>query len=147
MPGDGPLFLTALGFTLAEPLLSRLSPARLDAWLVPRRAPPAPAADRIAQAERCVEAALAFVRPVAGQTCLTRGLTRYAFLARAGADVTLCFGAGFPGGGAFAGHCWLERDGQPFLEAVDPRPLFTKVLVLPPRRLPAARRMEARDAV
>jgi hypothetical protein len=27
----------------------------------------------------------------------------------------------------FEGHCWLDLDGEPFLEATDPRPVFAEV--------------------
>jgi hypothetical protein len=27
----------------------------------------------------------------------------------------------------FTGHCWLVKDGEPFLEVQDPRPLFTEM--------------------
>jgi hypothetical protein len=56
--------------------------------------------------------------------CLTRGLTRYYFLRRAGMDIALCFGMGRRNG-EFMGHCWLVKDNEPFLEAEDPRPLYT----------------------
>ena len=45
-------------------------------------------------------------------------------------DVTLCFGMGRVAG-EFAGHCWLMKDGQPFLEAKDPLPVFTRVVSIP----------------
>jgi hypothetical protein len=44
-------------------------------------------------------------------------------LRRAGVDVALCFGAG-PYQGQFAAHCWLERNGAPFLEPADPGATF-----------------------
>jgi hypothetical protein len=70
--------------------------------------------------------------PLVRPGCLTRGLTLYYFLRRAGLDVSLCFGIGTPRG-AFVGHYWLVKDGEPFLEARDPRPLFTPVYSVPMR--------------
>jgi len=70
--------------------------------------------------------------------CLTRGITGYYILRRAGLDVALCFGMGpvrDPGG---AGHCWLVLNGEPVLEAVDPRPAFTELVRLSSRGLISA---------
>jgi hypothetical protein len=41
-------------------------------------------------------------------------------------DVALCFGMGRLDK-EFIGHCWLVRDGEPFLEAEDPRPRYTEM--------------------
>jgi hypothetical protein len=57
---------------------------------------------------------------------LTRGLTRYFFLRRAGLDVVLCFGMGRHDTEVLA-HCWLVKNGEPFLEAEDPRPLYVEM--------------------
>ena len=65
-------------------------------------------------------------RPFVSSGCLTRGLTLYYFLRRLGIPVSLVFGAGQVGG-RFAAHCWLERDQEPYLEAVDPRNFFAPV--------------------
>lgn len=56
--------------------------------------------------------------------CLARGLTLYFFLRRAGVDLALVFGAGTVEN-EFAAHCWLEKNGEPYLERTDPRPFFT----------------------
>jgi hypothetical protein len=52
----------------------------------------------------------------------------YRLLRRDGVDVRLVFGAG-EADGAVEAHCWLERDGEPFLEDPDPRPIFRQVYV------------------
>jgi hypothetical protein len=31
----------------------------------------------------------------------------------------------------FAGHCWLVKDGEPFLESQDPRPVFAELCRFP----------------
>jgi hypothetical protein len=74
-----------------------------------------------------VEIAQQFAHPVVRRGCLTRGVSLFWLL---GGDLRLCFGIG---GAAddFSGHCWLERDGEPFLEKVDPRERFPTQFALP----------------
>jgi hypothetical protein len=79
-----------------------------------------------------VDAVLGRFGRLVSTSCLTRGLTRYYFLRRAGVPVTLCFGVGWPDG-RFEAHCWLSRDGEPFLEARDPRPVFGETYRIPGR--------------
>lgn len=62
--------------------------------------------------------------------CLTRGITGYYILRRAGLDVALCFGVGLAVGRDVAGHCWLVLDGEPVLEAADPRTAFSELVRL-----------------
>jgi hypothetical protein len=50
-------------------------------------------------------------------------VTHYYFLRRAGLDVELSFGMGKLDD-QYAGHCWLVKDGEPFLEDSDPRPRY-----------------------
>ena len=69
-------------------------------------------------------------RPVVRPGCLTRGLTHYYFLRRAGVDVQLRYGLGQPIGEG-DGHCWLVRDGEPFLERVDPRERYVETYSIP----------------
>jgi hypothetical protein len=38
---------------------------------------------------------------------------------------------------SFAAPCWLELDGQPYLEARDPRPAFATFFRIPRDRSPA----------
>jgi hypothetical protein len=71
-------------------------------------------------------------RPLVGSGCLTRGLTLYWFLRRAGLDVELRFGLDPAHDGDLTdGHCWLTLDGAPYLEPRDPRPRFTELYRLP----------------
>ena len=116
---DGPLdvllILRILVYAAAVPALTR---AKLTSW------------SRFAGARRTrsrvrpgaeqktidyVEAVLVAFRPVVRSGCLVRGLTLYHFLRHAGVDVSLSFGVGRVGGG-FTGHCWLLKEGRPFLE-------------------------------
>jgi hypothetical protein len=77
-----------------------------------------------------VEAVLVAFRPVVRTGCLVRGLTLYHFLRRAGVDVSLSFGVGRVGDG-FTGHCWLVKDGHPFLEQGRPDLNYVETLRLP----------------
>jgi hypothetical protein len=119
-----------LAFAAIVPLLMRLPMHRIAAVVEPRRAPDACSAARervvITRVDRVLWAARGALKP----TCLTRGLTRFYFLRRAGVPVALCFGVGEPDG-RFAGHCWLVRDGEPFLERTDPRDTFTETVRIP----------------
>lgn len=121
--GETLLFLRSMGVALATPLLTRIPLPRLDAlldWAVTGTAPEIePDADAIANT---VLAALQVGRPLVRRGCLTRGVTLYYCLRRAGVDVALSFGMGrATGGDGFDGHCWLELDGAPYLEPSDPR--------------------------
>jgi len=121
------LVLRAALAELVTPLVMRL-PARRIASLLAPLGPPAPEvrADQILDA---VERAFRF-HPVE-RTCLTRGVPLCYLLRRSGFDVALAFGVG-PDAGDWAGHCWLVRDGRPYLERVDPAPHFAELLTIPP---------------
>jgi hypothetical protein len=119
------LFLQITCFAAIVPVLLRLKIWRLQALLEPRAARPADR-DRIEQITEYVEKAIREGRPFVRPGCLTRGVTRYYFFRRDGVDVSLCFGMGEIDG-EFAGHCWLVKDGVPFLETRDPRPLYSEM--------------------
>ena len=135
-PSQWWLFLRVVVFATAVPLLFRLKISALSRVLERRigsaRTPKAgPAStDRIIQ---CVEIARSVGRPVVCPKCLTRAVTLYYFLRRAGMDLTLCFGAARKEGRLVevAGHCWLMKNGEPFLEAHDPRTNFVPIYWLP----------------
>jgi hypothetical protein len=122
---DAFLFLQILLFAAAVPFLLRLKVSRLKALLelIIRSAG---AQDRVEQITEYVEMAIRKAHPLVRPGCLTRGVTRYYFFRRDGMDVSLCFGMGQVEG-EFVGHCWLDKDGVPFLETLDPRPLFTEM--------------------
>jgi hypothetical protein len=123
-------------FVTAVPLLFRLKISTLSGVLerlirsarTPNTDPSG--TDQIIQ---CVEIARAVGGSVVCPTCLTRAVTLYYFLRRAGMDLTLCFGAARKEGRLVeaAGHCWLVRNGEPFLEAHDPRTNFVPIYWLP----------------
>jgi hypothetical protein len=117
------LFLQILFFAAVVPILLRLKLWRVEALLEPKIHGMAER-DRVEQIVAYVEIAIREGRPLIHAGCLTRGVTRYYFLRRDGLDVSLCFGVGRLQE-EFVGHCWLVKDGVPFLETQDPRPVYT----------------------
>jgi hypothetical protein len=125
-----PLFAGLIGFGAAVPLLTRLPLPRMAATVTrpPRPARP-PRGPRPSQAEvdrlaELVALAPRVAHPLVRTGCLTRGLTLFWFLRRAGLDVELRFGldpaALEPVVSGADGHCWLTLDGEPYLEDRDP---------------------------
>ncbi len=119
------LFLRVLFFAAAVPFLLRLKLSRVQTLLEPRIPSPANR-ERIEQISEYVEMAIHAGRPLVRPGCLTRGVTRYYFFRRNGVDVSLCFGMG-QNEEEFVGHCWLVKDGVPFMEPRDPRPLYAEM--------------------
>ena len=129
------LFARLTAFAAAVPVIMRLPLPRLAALLTrpPRRVPlPDLEVERLA---RLIELAPQVARPLVRPGCLTRGVTLFWFLRRAGLDVELRFGLDPAEDDTTDGHCWLSLDGEPFLEKRDPRPRFAELYRLP---LPAA---------
>lgn len=121
-------------FAALAPLQLRLRKLPdLHLWLEPRGKPlpPSPSPEEVAALVRRVDRLIAAGRPVVRGACLTRGLTLYWFLRRAGADVSLRFGAGTMRG-RFAAHCWLVYQGEPLAEKKDPRQEFTETWRIEP---------------
>jgi hypothetical protein len=119
------LFFQVMCFAAIVPFLLRLKIWRLQTLLEPRVARPADR-DRVEQITEYVEKAIRKGRPLVRPGCLTRGVSRYYFLRRDGVDVSLCFGMGQIDG-EFVGHCWLVKDGVPFMETRDPRPVYAEM--------------------
>jgi len=119
------LFLRVLFVAAAVPFLLRLKMSRVQALLELRIYSPANR-DRVELITKYVEMAIRKGRPVVRPGCLTRGVTRYYFFRRAGMEVSLCFGVGKVKE-EFVGHCWLVKDGAPFMETQDPRPLYAEM--------------------
>ena len=120
------LLLRVFAFAAAVPCLLRLKLPRLVRALEPGSDRTDVSEDRVRRIAGYVEIAIRHGRPLVRPGCLTRGLTRYYFLRRAGLDVALCFGMGRPDK-EFMGHCWLVKGGEPFLESEDPRPRYTEM--------------------
>jgi len=112
-----------LAFAVLAPQLFRFPLARAQAILEPRRSGQPWQPDAVEGLLAQVDVVLG-ARPTIGRRdCLARGATRYRFLRRAGVDITLQFGIGRIDGVPTA-HCWLVRDGEPWLETRDPRDSF-----------------------
>ena len=109
------LAVRAAGWTVVAPVLGRLPPRRLVRLLDlgPRAAatPYEGTALRVVTAMRWPTAAR---RP--DGDCLVRSVALYRTL---GGRLDLVFGAGIVDD-VLRGHAWLERDGQPLFERVDP---------------------------
>jgi len=120
------LFLRVFAFAAAVPYLLRLKLPRLARVLEPRRDPTGVDKGRTGRIASYVEIAIQLGWPLVRPRCLTRGLTRYYFIRPAWIDVELCFGMGRRDQ-EFTGHCWLVKDGEPFLEIEDPRSLYTEM--------------------
>jgi hypothetical protein len=130
----GDYVLAARIFALAAvvPLLARLRLPWLQMVLEPRHAPAAPNLPEVQRVVALVTMVLQRGQPVVRRGCLTRGVTLYYFLRRAGLDVALVFGLGRTETG-FAGHCWLIREGAPYLEPQRAAPSFTEIYRIEPR--------------
>ncbi|MCC6180112.1 MAG: lasso peptide biosynthesis B2 protein [Chloroflexi bacterium] len=130
---DALLLVRILAFAALVPRAMRSGWVRARARPVIRRATAPESANVSTNVQKIVEyvdLARAVGYPLVSRHCLTRGLTLYHFLRDAGLDVGLCFGVRTLGG-TLAGHCWLMRDGEPFLESDDPRLYFTETFRLP----------------
>jgi hypothetical protein len=125
--GDVLFVLRVAALAAVVPLLMRLPLDRLRTVLEPRRVPLSVDPARQQHVLDLVNLVVERGRRVLRTTCLTRGVARYYFLRRAGMNVALAFGVGHPAQMDAAGHCWLVKDGQPFLEREDPRPMFIEV--------------------
>lgn len=120
----------AVALALFAPLLTRLPPARLCRVIQVLARPARRTASDPALIAARVERSLAVAGRLRPQTCLTRGVTRYVLLRRAGVPAELVFGLG-PHADAYAGHCWLELEQEPYLETQDPRAIFPEVFRIP----------------
>jgi hypothetical protein len=125
------LFAGISAFGAAVPSVMRLPLPRVARLITapPRRRRPSPA--EIERLERLTMLAPRVVWPLVRTGCLTRGVTLFWFLRRAGLDVELSFGLDPVTGDGTDAHCWLVLDGEPFLENRDPRPRFTELYRLP----------------
>ncbi len=113
-------------FAACVPLLSRLPIRRIYKIVEPDGDVLLADPGRVEQIIRCVDWYCRVARPLITRRCMTRGLTLYYFLRRAGVETSLVFGVGNDLE-RFTGHCWLVRDGEPYLEKTDPRAFFTSI--------------------
>ncbi len=124
------LFMRIFCFAVIIPLLMRLRLAKLASLLELGHRSQTLKSHEISKIVQYVDMAMDVGRPLIRPGCLTRGVTSYYFLRRAGADVKLYFGMGKPDE-EYGGHCWIVKDGEPFLEKRDPRPVFTVMYTIP----------------
>lgn len=125
---DYVLFLRIFLFAAAVPLLMRLKISKLATVLEPGSEPRSVNPEQIRKISAYTQRAIWMGKPLVRPGCLTLGLTRYYFLRRVGLDVALLFGMGpVQEGKKVEGHCWLVRDGEPYLENVDPTPLYVEM--------------------
>jgi Transglutaminase-like superfamily len=127
---DRRLLVEMIVFASAVPLLMRLRLTRIHRILEWRRREATISAETLEHIVGHFHLARRIAAPLVGSGCVTRGVTLYYFLTRAGADVSLCFGMGNIDG-EYTGHCWLTRMGAPFLESRDPRLLYTRIFSIP----------------
>jgi hypothetical protein len=130
-PREAFLFVRVAAFAAAVPLLMRLPLPRVGAIVtrVPRGRSPSTA--EIERLDRLIALAPRVARPLVRPGCLTRGVTLFWFLRRAGLDVELRFGLDPAQEEQTEGHCWLSVNDEPYLEKVDPRPRFAELYRLP----------------
>jgi hypothetical protein len=103
---------------------------RLGRLLEPARLPAPLSMSGAREVAAQVDQVLRAGRPLLRSGCMVQGIARYYFLRRAGVQVALCFGIGSQAG-SFVGHCWLDLNGEPFLEQTDPRLRFTEMYRFP----------------
>jgi len=133
---DRSLLVEMIVFAAAVPMLMRLKLAHLQRILEWGRRPTSVSAEAEERIVRHFHIARRVASPLVRSSCLTRGVTLYYFLRRAGVDVSLCFGMGMIDG-TFLGHCWLTRTGVPILENRDPRLLYTRIFSIPQDETPS----------
>src|ERR1700759_4635439 len=111
--GEVPLFVQSFCVAVATPLLMRLPLSRVESLIERAAAWSRTPANDPHEVAGTVLRMLQTGRPIVRTGCLTRGLSLYYSLRRAGVDVSLAFGLGrVEGGDGFEGHCWLVLDGE-----------------------------------
>lgn len=122
------LLLRAYAITVCAGLFAFLPPHRLRRLLVLRRpGQNQPNLSSVIALRNAVDHIQRSGWPLVRRGCLTRGLSLFWLLRQRGvAGLSLAFGVG-PLDAAPVAHCWLIRDGAPYLEATDPTETFTEV--------------------
>lgn len=141
-PADYWLLVPLGSFAVIVPLLMRLKLAHVARLLTVEPPPPynalnenrsianiAPDSAQLQRLLTCMDALLQVGSPLIQRRCLTRGVTLYYFLQRAGLPVHLHFGVSTVAQ-PFRAHCWLVYEGAPYAEAEDPETNFTTVYVM-----------------
>ncbi len=136
-PPSAFLFVRLLLFIAVSPLLLRVNLPRLLAFLEPRALSTDPDPVKVDRIIRYTDALLVGRGPLPRRSCFRRAVTLYYFLRREGMQLGICFGVSRSGEG-LTGHCWLVRDGEPFLEKGDPLSTFIPMYSFPHDRQPAS---------
>ena len=122
------LFVYLSVFAAAVPLLMRLPLPRLAGLVTRPVRGTASAPGTVERLATLTGLAVRLAHPLVRTGCLTRGVTLFWFLRRAGNDVELVFGLD---AARSDGHCWLVHHGEPILEKEDPRERFGELYRLP----------------
>jgi hypothetical protein len=130
-PRDLVLFARVAAFAALVPWLMSQPLPRVARLLTRPTRRGTPATTEVERLERMITLAPRLAHPVVRTGCLTRGVTLFWFLRRAGLNVELRFGLNPDDGAPADGHCWLTLDGEPILERRDPRPRFAETYRLP----------------
>ncbi len=118
-------------FAATVPVLMRLPLPRVATLITRPPRPRRPAPGEIERLDRLMTLVPRIVHPLVRTGCLTRGVTLFWFIRRAGLEVELRFGIDPGHQEPSDGHCWLALNGEPFLEQRDPRPRFAEIYRLP----------------
>ena len=133
---DFALLVRVYLFAIGVRVLLRLNLESLESIIEPAKAPVTPNWSQIERIVYSVDRVFGSRARFIRRGCYSRGVVLYYLLRRAGLDVSLQFGMGKQGE-HFIGHCWLVKDGEPFLERADPRPHFAPVCVIPRHSIPS----------
>ncbi|MDH3603007.1 MAG: lasso peptide biosynthesis B2 protein [Candidatus Tectomicrobia bacterium] len=130
---NGWLALHAVGVMIALRLvLLRLKLPDLLQRLKPSRQPTYPDYPRLGKAAEYIEVLLRrYPFPLSGP-CLPRALMRYYFAARCGLPVQFHCGVCHDSD-RLEGHAWINVDGRPYREAVDPETIYAITFSFPKR--------------
>jgi hypothetical protein len=127
-------FLRIFLFMLTVPWLLRLRLPRLEALLNSEQKKQLGDDWDVSEVESIIcntNRALRIGWPFVHSFCLSRGITLYYFLRKAGMNVGLDFGVSELGDEPLAGHCWLVWAGEPLAEPVDPRQIYVTTFRFP----------------
>jgi hypothetical protein len=124
-------------YTVGVMVILRLALPRLPLLdllqrLKPSQTPSYPNRPRFEKAAQYIEVLLRrYPFPLSGQ-CLPRALMRYYFATRYGLGVRFYCGVCHDGD-RLEGHAWVNVNGQPFQEAIDPETIYTITFSFPKR--------------
>ena len=105
---------------IAISTLARLLPLpKAFSLISPRLAPGGGSSKPAGAIVNALDTLLTAKIPLIHPQCWRRAAVLHRFLRRAGIDTVIVFGVRPDGATAVQAHAWLERDGQPYAEALD----------------------------